>query len=108
MIYIDRNKNTQVVYIPDQGYEPVTDSVRLTAVSTADRTQVEFVVNECKRYSYLLRLIVGLPEGLTLGEWQYTLSDGSNPDLTGLMVVTANSDAVMQYKRDITYKQYGE
>lgn len=108
MVYIDKNKNTQVVYIPSHGYTPDASTVKLTARNTADGTEVKFAVASCEKWSYLLRMVIGLPECLAVGEWEYTLTDGEIPPQTGIMIVTKNSDAVMQYKRDITYKQYGE
>lgn len=109
MVYIDINKNTQVVYLPAHGYEPTVETVHLAARNTVDGTAVGFSIAACTLYTYLLRLIVGLPaEGLHTGEWEYTLWDENytEPLGKGIMVVTANSAAVNAYKRDITYKQY--
>lgn len=118
MIYIDLNKSTQVVYVPRNGAIPgAGDSLKLTAVSTSDRTAVEFLVASSSVTGYLLRLVVGLPgAGIFEGEWEYTLTlvSGSGESTTskdiayGLMKMTGDTAEVLAYNRETKYKQYGE
>ena len=107
MIYIDTNKDTQIVYVPRNGETPGED-VRLVAESTADRTAAEFAVATCEVLGHLLRLVVGLPDEIFPGEWQYALKSNGADISTGLMIVTEDSAAVLSYNREIKYKQYGE
>ena len=110
MVYIDANENTQQVYFPRNGFTPSGD-LRLTAVSTIDRVEVEFTVFSWEVAGAFLRLVLGLPADLFAGEWEFTLSyvSGASTVLAGgIIVATEDSAAVTQYNMAINYKQYGE
>lgn len=109
MIYIDSNKSTLIVYVPRNGVVvSALAEVELKAVSTYDKTAFEFTVASQETRGYMLRLVVGLPEGMGVGEYQYTLTAGEETISTGLLIVSEDSMEVLSYNREISYKQYGE
>lgn len=109
MIYIDATKETQVVYVPRNGAAiPSGSELELKAVSTFDRGSVAFQVASQEIRGAFLRLVVGLPEGIVPGEWQYSLVADGEQLASGLMVVTEDSGAAIAYNQEIKYKQYGE
>ena len=112
MIYIDKNNNTQVVYIPRNGWTPPDGTeVTLEAISTSRSTVAVFAVANCEVRGLFLRMVIGLPENLTLGEWQYTLSWENGDERitsTGLLQVTEDSTKVKEYRKNVKVKQYGE
>lgn len=110
MVYIDANENTQQVYFPRNGFTPSGD-LRLTAVSTIDRVEVEFTVFSWEVAGAFLRLVLGLPEDLFAGEWEFTLTDVSDASTAvagGIVSVREEESATHQYNVTINYKQYGE
>ena len=109
MIYIDYNEKTQEVYVPRNGWTPETgDEVSLRAFSTSERVGVSFFVHEWTVKGTFLCLVVGLPEDLFPGEWEYYLSIEDQLRGVGVMQVTEDAEAATQYNKEITYKQYGE
>ena len=108
MIYVALEKSTQVVYVPRNGM-PLgkDDEVLLEATSTAERRSVVFTLASAAVAGDYLRLVVGLPEGLDAGEWEYRLTIPAG-ESTGLMQVTGDETEVLAYRREIEYKQYGE
>lgn len=111
MLYITLGQNTQVLFIPRNGWEPdTTESLALSLVSTADRTTATLEVAEWSVSGHFFRLVVGLPEddSLFLGEWEYTLTLEDGSAVTGLAYVVEEDTEVEQYNKTITYQQYGE
>ena len=110
MIYISNKETAQEVYVPRNGWMPAIDAnVVFSAVSTSELTKVDITVSEWEvRGSYLL-LKVLLPAEIFPGEWVYRLGLEGEPIVSqGVLSITEDEEAVKQYNKVITYKQYGE
>lgn len=113
MVFIDINEQTQSIFLPLPVADVAESSVAIEATSTADRTTVTFPIDSWTVEGFMLNAIIGLPEDLFVGEWEYLLTyvDGDGLDVAacGIMKVEeTTSDGTIQYDKTIRYKQYGE
>lgn len=105
MIYLNNTTDAQVVYIPRD--TDLSGTLQLTARSTVGldipitATMVDLKVH---RLCYALALT--LPEGITTGEYEYTLMAGGEKVSSGVLVVLDSIINAEQYNKEITYEQY--
>lgn len=114
MVAINTTERVQRIFVPIPLNEP-EDNVALKAENTTDHSEVVFDINEWAVEGFLLRLVIGLPDGNAFfpGEWEYTLvyvdANGETISSTGLMDAREKEpDAPVQYVANTEYKQYGE
>lgn len=118
MIYIDKSKEAVQVYVPVNGNAGSFADARLVVKSTVDLVSLTLPVTSGQLIpesggALYLRGEVEVPEGLTLGEWEYELlatSEAIEAAGRGLLVVVADGEpvTVKEYNPTIEYKQYGE
>lgn len=106
MLYLSNTTEAQAVYVPINGDVP-SGELLFKGKSTIDLdTEIDLQVVDLQVSALYMYLSVILPEGVTPGEYEYTVSSQDNETLsTGLLVVGENS-APTQYEKSITYEQY--
>ena len=110
MIYFILSDQPQQVYIPRNGFTPggeLTFSLR----STSGLNSVATTVSDWEVAGCFIRFNFAAPAGLIGGEWEFSLSVGSDAPITlatGLLRVLEEKAAGKQYNENIEYKQYGD
>lgn len=105
MIYLDKTTAAQPLYIP-RSVRGVEGALSLTLRSTVGLSVVLDVDPiDLDTSSLYYRLAVSLPEGIAVGEYEYTLADLTGDLATGLAWVgTLNKPT--EYDTSIEYEQY--
>ena len=106
MIYLQNTQEAQEVYVPrSNGMTPDGDLV-FKAKNTINLTEeIDLYVSDLQVSDLYYFLAVTLPEEVTDGEYEYTLSFEDTILATGLLVVGDYSNPD-QYEKEITYEQY--
>lgn len=106
MIYLQNTQEAQEVYIPrNDGSMPDGDLV-FKARNTINLTEeIDMYVSDLRVSDLYYFLAVILPEEVTDGEYEYTLSFEDTILATGLLVV-GDYTKPDQYEKDVTYEQY--
>jgi len=107
MQYVNISERAAVLYFPHGGNccdGPLALSVR----NTTDGRELDIPVAAVSAAGYLVRIEADVPEGLTAGEWQYTLSSGGSVVSAGLIVAGdgRDGDATVEYENEINVIQY--
>ena len=106
MIYLQNTQEAQEVHVPRSiGMIPQGDLV-FKAKNTINLTEeIDLYVSDLQVSNLYYFLAVILPENVTNGEYEYTLSYEDTTLATGLLVVGdyAQPD---QYEKEISYEQY--
>lgn len=108
MLYLRNITSSQIVLIPKSG-KAVLGNLVFKAVSTIDKSIVfnSAVIDINSSVTYY-NIALTLPSGLADGEYQYTLSDDGGVLETGLLILAGGENTIIQYNRNVTYKQYGQ
>ena len=95
-----------MVYIPKMDRTAMGD-VTLQIKGTSTLSEVTMESSEGDSSSLYHKMMIALPEDVTRGEYEYTLSDIVGVLSTGLLVV-GNLDDSIEYNKVTTYEQYTE
>ncbi len=105
MVYLNNTTEAQVLFIPKDGAMADGDLI-FRAKSTIDlETEIDLFVIDLQTSDLYFNLSLTLPEGVPVGEYEYTLTAGDEVMSTGLLVIGENFHP-RQYEKDITYEQY--
>ena len=106
MIYLQNTQEAQEVYVPrSNGMTPDGDLV-FKAKNTINLTEeIDLYVSDLQVSDLYYFLAVTLPENVTDGEYEYSLSFEDTILATGLLVV-GDYSRPEQYDKEITYEQY--
>ena len=108
MLYFDITKGSALLYIPSNGYPYGLADLSLTVRNTVDRREVQVPIHAYAAAGFLIRMEVVRPEGVGVGEWEYTLANGQDVIATGLMVFyDGDREQPIRYENDNTVIQYG-
>lgn len=107
MIYLTDTTEPQAAFVPRNDAVPDGNLVfSLRSTVDKDRLTVTQVTTAGYKHIYFL-LYITLPEGMTPGEYEYTLEDGEHNLISkGLAIVGNYSTERTTYNNDITYEQY--
>jgi hypothetical protein len=105
MIYLQNTQEAQVVYIPRNGVTPQGDLVFKAKNTINLEEEIDVHVLDLQVSDLYYYLAVTLPEKVTDGEYEYTLSSEGDTLSTGLLVVGDYSKP-NEYDKVITYEQY--
>ena len=106
MIYLQNTQEAQVVYVPrSDGSRPSGDLVFKAKNTINLEEEIDVHVTDLQVSDLYYYLAVSLPEKVTDGEYEYTLSAEGETLSTGLLVVGAYSKP-NEYDKNITYEQY--
>ena len=106
MIYLQNTQEAQVVYIPrSEGDRPQGDLVFKAKNTINLEEEIDVHVSDLQVSDLYYYLAVTLPEKVTDGEYEYTLSSEGDTLSTGLLVVGDYSKP-NEYDKNITYEQY--
>ena len=106
MVYLQNTQEAQVVYIPrSNGSKPHGDLVFKAKNTINLEEEIDVYVSDLQVSDLYFYLAVSLPEKVTDGEYEYTLSFEGDTLSTGLLVVGDYSKS-NQYEKEIKYEQY--
>lgn len=107
MIYLENTQEAQEVYIPrNNGETPQGGDLVFKAKNTINLdVEIDMYVSDLRVSDLYYFLAVILPEEVTDGEYEYTLSFEDTILSTGLLVV-GDYTKPDQYEKDVTYEQY--
>lgn len=105
MLYLDHTTDPQPVRIPrEEGSAGGT--LFLTLRSTVDQSTVTLTPTVTGDGHHYFHLTAALPQGMTEGEYEYTLLADGETVASGLAIVGDYSTERTTYNNDITYEQY--
>lgn len=107
MIYLENTQEAQEVYIPrNNGETPQGGDLVFKAKNTINLdVEIDMYVSDLRVSDLYYFLAVILPDDVTDGEYEYTLSFEDTILATGLLVV-GDLSKPDQYEKDVTYEQY--
>lgn len=111
MLYINKNAQSAVLYIPTNGYDFSPESLVLDIYNTTDKgvENLEIITPTPAADGFLIRLAVVVPIALYAGEWKYELKELEGGVIaTGLLVVYDGArPSPAQYEDELNIIQYG-
>lgn len=107
MLYLQNTQEAQEVYIPrNTGETPQGGDLVFKGRNTINLTEeIDMYVSDLRVSDLYYYLAVILPEDVTDGEYEYTLSFEDTILATGLLVV-GDLAKPEQYEKDVKYEQY--
>lgn len=108
MVYVDINAHSTVVFIPTGGWEYVAVGLAFRVRNTTDGTELDIPITSSNRAGFLVSLSLQLPEGFTLGEWEYELTGPNEYCATGILVAyDSEHSCSIEYESENNTIQYG-
>lgn len=104
MVYAKDITEAQAMYIPKDGKE-ASGAMAFTIENTTDHNTHTFEVISTHYSDHYYLISVEFPNGITAGEYKYTLTNGGDILSTGLLVV-GEGDVAKEYNKIIQYEQY--
>lgn len=103
MVYAQNTSESQRILLP-RNVDGEGQMV-LRIWNTIDRDGFTLEVTDIPMSRLYYNLAISLPEGLSDGEYEYSLKTGENVLSCGLMII-GERDEADEYNRKITYQQY--
>lgn len=108
MIYLTNTTEAQAVFIPASITMPEPGALTFEMRSTVDLdTPLQAAVVDLQLHALYYDVAVSLPEGITPGEYEYTLASGGTVYSRGLLLVVSGGQVgKSEYNENITYEQF--
>lgn len=104
MLYIDKNEQAQVLFIP-KNKQGTKGGLVLRCKSSINKQTWESKVIDLQTSTYYYRISFVVPADAPQGEYQYTLSDDEGVLSNGILIIGENQ-RIRQYEKSTEYKQY--
>ena len=107
MIYLSNTTEAQAVFVPVSITMPAPGALTFEMCSTVDLdTPVQAAVVDLRIHALYYDIAVALPEGITPGEYEYTLASDGTVYSRGLLVVSGGQVGKDEYNESIQYEQF--
>lgn len=106
MIYLQNIARIQAVYIPCEKRD-IHGEITLDVVGTINHQSIRCKATIDKSHMQYCRVYIQLPESISAGEYEYTMSDDMGVLSTGLLMIR-ESEASIEYNEVTEYEQYTE
>lgn len=110
MIYLDNIATPQTVFVPMtlDGAADIENAV-VTLISTVDLAPVSLTdvrISRAGDSGGWLSVTLTLPEGLPDGSYEYRVTADGETLSTGCVLIGVYDGSTVEYKKEISYKQY--
>jgi hypothetical protein len=95
-----------MLYIPKVGRDAMED-VTLLIKGTSTLLEVIMEMSDGNSSALYHKMMITLPDSITAGEYEYSLSDNAGVLSTGLLVI-GDLEIPTEYNKEIAYEQYTE